>query len=172
MLEGVLQLGKQARLVEEPGGLQVGEASSQLVLPLRGDCLQEREGHVLADDRGRFQQRFHGGREAIDAGSQNCLYARGDLDRLHGAGETICAARAGEGMRFDQHAHALFEKERIALGAFDQESAERGEARVVTEQRAEQLLGTLGWQWVDAELTVVGLAAPPMLVLGPVVGQK
>ncbi len=41
MLEGVLDLGEEARLIEELGGLQVREAVADLLLRLLGDGLQE-----------------------------------------------------------------------------------------------------------------------------------
>ena len=41
MLEGVGELGEEARLIEELGGLQVGEALAELRLGQLGDSLQE-----------------------------------------------------------------------------------------------------------------------------------
>ena len=43
VLERVLEVGKEARLVEELRGLQPGEPSAQLLLGLVGDGLQQRE---------------------------------------------------------------------------------------------------------------------------------
>ena len=56
VLEGVLEIREEARLVEELGGLEVGEPATQLFLGQLGDGEQERERHVLADDRGRLEQ--------------------------------------------------------------------------------------------------------------------
>jgi hypothetical protein len=44
--------------------------------------------------------------------------------------------------------------------------------RILAEQGRQQLLGTLGRQGIDAQLEVVGLAPPPVLVLGSVVGEE
>ena len=52
VLEGVFEVGEQARLVEELRRLKLGEAASELVLGQIGDGLEQGERHVLADDRG------------------------------------------------------------------------------------------------------------------------
>ena len=44
VLEGVFELGEEARLVEELGGLQVGEAQAERLLGQLGDGLQQRRG--------------------------------------------------------------------------------------------------------------------------------
>ena len=46
------------------------------------------------------------------------------------------------------------------------------DVRVVTEERLEQLLGHPGRQRIDPELGVVGLAAPGVAVLRPVVDEE
>lgn len=56
VLERVLQVGEEARLVEEFRCLKMAETASQLILSQAGDTLQERQGHVLADHGGRLQQ--------------------------------------------------------------------------------------------------------------------
>jgi hypothetical protein len=38
VLEGVLQLGEEACLVEELGGLQTGKPTAQVILPKLGNC--------------------------------------------------------------------------------------------------------------------------------------
>src|SRR5262245_5241474 len=52
VLEGVFRLGKEARLVEELGGLEVREATVQGGLGQLGDGLQQGQWHLGADDRG------------------------------------------------------------------------------------------------------------------------
>jgi hypothetical protein len=52
MLEGVLDVREQARLIEELGPLQMGEAQAECLLRRLGDGLEEREGHLRADDGG------------------------------------------------------------------------------------------------------------------------
>ena len=44
--------------------------------------------------------------------------------------------------------------------------------RILAEQGRQQLLCALGWQGIDAELEVGGFAAPPVLILGSVVGEE
>ena len=71
-----------------------------------------------------------------------------------------------------QGAHALLQKEGIALGARDQELLERRQAGVVPQQGLQELVGTRRGQRVEPELRVVGLAAPAVLVLRAVVDQE
>ena len=58
--ERVLELGEQARLVEELGGLELPSRAARL-LRLVGDRLEERERHVLADDRRAWSSRLCSG---------------------------------------------------------------------------------------------------------------
>jgi hypothetical protein len=73
---------------------------------------------------------------------------------------------AGQNARLDERTHALLEEERVALGPLDQEWLQRSEARIVTEQRAQQLGCARLGQGIDAQLAVVGLAAPVWLYSG------
>ncbi|HSE94534.1 MAG TPA: hypothetical protein VLD61_01500, partial [Methylomirabilota bacterium] len=50
VLEGVLEVREEPRLVEELGGLEGGEAAAERFLRFLDDGLEEGEGHVLADD--------------------------------------------------------------------------------------------------------------------------
>ena len=79
---------------------------------------------------------------------------------VSGAVKTIGAAAALQRPGFHQGAHALFEVQRIALGALDQQAGQRLHGRVGTEQRSQQLLGALAGQRIDAKLGVVGLGCP------------
>ena len=74
--------------------------------------------------------------------------------------------------RLHQGAHALLQKEGIALGARDQELFERREAGVVPQQRLKNGVGARRRQRIEPQLRVVGLAAPAVLILGPVVDQQ
>src|SRR4030095_15213627 len=47
VLERVLEIRKEARLVEELGGLKVGQPSTQVSFGQLGDAEQDRERHVL-----------------------------------------------------------------------------------------------------------------------------
>jgi len=55
VLEGVGQVGEQAGLVEELGGLQTRETLMQGLLRSVGDRLQQGPGHLGANDRGGLQ---------------------------------------------------------------------------------------------------------------------
>jgi hypothetical protein len=60
MLEGVLDVGKEASLIEELSDLQVSEAVPDLLLGLLSNGLQEGQGNISADDgRGLEQALCH-----------------------------------------------------------------------------------------------------------------
>src|SRR5262249_30101610 len=56
MLEGVFEVRKDARLVQELGGLEMAQSPTQVVLGRVGNGLQQGEGHILANDRGGLEQ--------------------------------------------------------------------------------------------------------------------
>ena len=56
VFERVVEIREEAGLVEELGGLEVGEPTTQVFFGPLGNGEQERERHVLADDRGRLEQ--------------------------------------------------------------------------------------------------------------------
>ncbi len=80
VLEGVLEVREEARLVQELGGLEAADRGAQLVLAQRGRRLEQRNGHVLADHRGGLQERLVAGGQPVDAGGQHGLHRGGDLD--------------------------------------------------------------------------------------------
>ena len=61
MLESILPLGKAARLIQELDRLEVRETPIQGVVGQLSDGLQQRQGHVHADDRGGLEGRFSSG---------------------------------------------------------------------------------------------------------------
>ena len=67
---------------------------------------------------------------------------------------------------------ALLQKEGIAAGAGNQEGGERRQTEVVPQQRLEDFGRTCWLQRVQAQLRVVGLAPPAVLVLGAVIDQE
>src|SRR5262245_37547240 len=172
MLEGVFQVREDARLVQELGGLEMTQGSTQVVLGRVGNGLQQREGHILANDRGGLEQTLLLGRQAIDAGGEDGLRRRRDLPRLRGLGYPVGPTLPDEHLGLDERPHTFFEEERVPLGATNQCPPERFEGRILAEQGRQQLLGTLRRQGIDPELEVVGLAPPPVLVLGSVVGEE
>src|SRR5262249_26573291 len=56
VLEGVFDVREETGLVEELRGLEILEPSPDGVLGQRDDGLEENEGQVLADHRGRLKQ--------------------------------------------------------------------------------------------------------------------
>src|SRR5215813_13875117 len=56
VLERVFEVREDARLVEELGSLEVTQSPTQVVLGRVGNGLQQREGHILANDRGGLEQ--------------------------------------------------------------------------------------------------------------------
>ena len=112
--EGVLQVGKQLRGVEEFGRLQVVEQGAQVVLRQPADRLQEREGKIVAD-HGRFlQQALFGGRQLVDARGEHRLHRRRHVVAHERPRQAIFAAAAFEHRAIDQRAHDLFDEEWIA----------------------------------------------------------
>ena len=91
---------------------------------------------------------------------------------VEGPYQSIGAALPARAPRLDERPHALLEEERVAAGPRDEERLQRLDAGVGPSKRQEQLAGALGRQGVQAELGVVALAAPAMLVLRPVVDQQ
>jgi hypothetical protein len=73
---------------------------------------------------------------------------------------------ADEHPGFDQRPHAFFQGEGIALSPLDQEVLERCEAIIVPQQGLWEFDGALRGEGIKPKLGVVGLAAPPMLVIG------
>ena len=73
VLEGVLEVGKEASLVEKLAGLEGRETVPQDVLGNLRDRLEDRKGHILADDRGRLEEALRFGREPVDPRGQDRL---------------------------------------------------------------------------------------------------
>ena len=173
VLERVLELGEQARLVEELGGLEASRdparsASSGSV----GDRLQQRVGHILADDRGRLEQPLVLGGQAVDARREDRLDRRRAPGCVDGRapGDRRRARRPARRSR--PGAHALLEEERLPSRALDQEPLERLEARSRARAGCRAARRRSRRQSGRAEAAVVGLAAPGVLVLGPVVHEQ
>ena len=119
-----------------------------------------------------WSRRFSsGGKRSMRAASTACTVA-GHLNGRQGLRQAIGPRLAHQHAGLHQRAHALLQEEGIAFGARDQELRERCQAGIVPKQGLEHLGGT-GWrQRVEAELRVVGLTAPAVLILGAVVDQE
>jgi hypothetical protein len=170
VLEGVLGIGKEARLVEELGRLQLREPPPHRLLRGVRHRPEQHEGNVLADDRGRLEQRLvlHG--EPVDARRQDHLHRRGHLDRLDRAGQPIRAPRAGQRSRLHQRPDALLDEEGVP--PLHEQAPQGLHPRVIAQQGAQELPRALRRQRVEPQLAVVGLAPPAVLVLRPVVHQQ
>jgi len=112
--EGVLGLGRGARLGEKFRGLETGAGVAEHVLPDPGHRLDDRERHVLADHRRDFEQSLVLRSETADPAEEHLL------DRVrHREGPrrpTLLPHRAPE----------LLDEERVALGLRDNEVGEGG----------------------------------------------
>jgi hypothetical protein len=172
VLEGVLYIGEEARLVEKLSRLQMGEAQAERLLRHVGYGLQEREGHLRANDRGGLQELFFLRWQPVDARRQDRLHCGRHLDTQQCHGQAIHPRLADQHLRFPQRAHALFQEERVPLGALDQALCERCETRIVPEEALQHGCGASGRQRVESELGVVGLRAPAVLILGAIVDQQ
>ena len=74
MLEGVVRLGEQAGLVEELGGLQVRQAAVQGGLGQLGDGLEQRQGHLSANDGRGLEEPLLLRWQPVDACRQDRLH--------------------------------------------------------------------------------------------------
>ena len=101
VLEGVFQLGKEARLVEELGRLQEGESPPQVRLGHVGDGLEQRKGHLRPDHRRGLEQPLFVRWQPIDTGRQHGLHRDRDLDRRERLDLSIGPALADQHPRLD-----------------------------------------------------------------------
>ena len=107
------RLGEEARLVEELGRLEVRQAAVQRLLGQLGNGLQQRQGHLGANDGGGLQQALLLRRQPVDARRQH---------RLHRGRHLAWSGAAAPGDRrpgspdqdpgLHQGAHALLQEER------------------------------------------------------------
>ena len=160
VLEGVFKARVQAGFVQELRSLQVVQAATQCLLALLCNGLEECKGEVLADNRRSLQEPLLLGRQPVDTGRQDRLNRGGHLDHLDRVCEAVGTPLAEEGLRLDQGPHAFFEKEAVPSGLRRQETLERAQGGVGTEQGIEQLRGALRRERIQAELQVIGLSPP------------
>ena len=172
VLEGILALREEARLVEELGRLQMRKARRQPSSGTSAMACRSGQGHLGADDRRGLEQALLLRRQPVDARRQHRLHRGRHLNARQGLRQAIGARRADQHPGLHQGAHALLQEEGVALGARDQERCERCQTGVIPQQRLQQFLGTRRRQRVEPELGVVGLAPPAMLILRAVVDQQ
>ena len=130
------------------------------------------QGHFMANHRRGLQQALGLRGQPVNAGSEHGLHRRGHLNGRERLFETIGARLADQHSGLHQRAHTLFQEEGIALRAREQERRERRQAGVVSEQRLQDFLGAGRRQRVQAQVRVVRLTAPAVLVLRPIVDQE
>jgi hypothetical protein len=172
VLEGVLSVGEETRLVEELGRLEPGEALGQRVRRGSGDAREHGHGDVGADHRSRLEQVFVLGRQPVDPRRQDRLHCRRHVDGLRGLHQPVRAALTRQHPVLYEAPHALFEEERVALGPRQEKPFQGLEADVAPEQALQQRGRILGPERVQPELAVVGLPAPAVPVLRPVVDEE
>ena len=162
VLEGVLEVGEQARLVEELGGLQVGEAAAQLVLgQRRRSAWSSANGTSLPMTAAAWSRRLSsGGSRSMRAARIACTVA-GTWMRRRRRGQAVGPALARPAPA-SRPASARSPRGRTGCPRSARSAARLSGASVGSspEQRVEQRLGALGRQRVEPELGVVGLAAP------------
>ena len=107
VLEGVLDVGEEARLVQELRGSQVREAAAHGFFVLLDDGLEEHQRDVVADDRGALEQPLVLGRQAVDPRRQGRLDARGRRDCLDRPCDAIGTPLTDQNPSLDQRPHAL-----------------------------------------------------------------
>jgi len=117
VLEGVLEIGEELRLVHELGRLQARQAAPQLVLGVLRGLEQQGPRQILADDRRDLEEALVFGRQAVDARGQDRLDGRRDLDRPGVLAEAVRTALPDEHLHLDEGPDALLQKERVALRA-------------------------------------------------------
>ena len=88
VLEGIGTFGKQAGFVEKLCRLEVRQTAIQRLVWRVGNGLQQRPGHLGANDRSGLEQAFVLRRQAVDAGGKyglDCGRHRHPLERLYQA---------------------------------------------------------------------------------------
>lgn len=108
--EGVLEFGKEIRLVEEPGGLEGSETSPNIGVGRFGDLLQQHDGDVSPDDRRGLEQTLLVARQPVDTCRQERVQTRRDPDRGDRLCDLIGSRRSCEGLRLRQGPDDLLEK--------------------------------------------------------------
>ena len=116
-------------LVEELRSAQPGEALSRSSFSAMSATAWRRPtGHVLSDDRRALEQPLVSGLETVDPRCQHRLDGGRQQDRRHGLAQAVTPALPGEHTVLRQRAHALLEKEGVALGSIDEHLLESRDA--------------------------------------------
>ncbi|HEX9408362.1 MAG TPA: hypothetical protein VGA23_01790 [Methylomirabilota bacterium] len=172
VLEGEFQVGKEARLIEELGRLEVAQRATERLLVLVRDSLKEGKGEILTDGSRYLEEPFLLGQQPVDARSQDGLDRCGHLHRLDWLGQPVGTPPAEQRPRLDHRAYTLLDEKRITPGLAGKQGLERIERSVGSEQGIEQFAGGLRREHVEAQLRVERLVAPAVAVFGTIVDKK
>ena len=166
MLEGVLRLRMESALVDEFRRHQRMQRGHQLRLGKLDDAFEDGLGELLANHRGRLEDRLLALSEAIDPGRQHRLHGGRDGHLVHGPGEPVRASRAVEHPALDERLDRLLDEERVAAGARADVVRQPRERGVGSEEIPEQLGARRLAQRRQRQLLVVGPLHPAGVVLG------
>src|SRR5262245_6035495 len=112
------------------------------------------------------------GWQPVNACGKHGMHRRWHLNGRERLPQAIGTRLAQQYPRLHQRAHTLLQEEGSTLRARQQERREWRQAGVVSEQRLQDFLGA-GWlQRVQAQLRVIRLTAPAVLVLRTIVDQE
>ena len=148
VLEGIGALGKQTGLVEKLRPLELRETAVEPLVRGVSDGLEQRPGHLGANDRSGLEQAFVLRREPINARRQQRLHGGGHLPRVERLRQVVGATVPDQAPGLHQRAHTFFQKEGIALRAGDQQRRQGHQTGIRPQQRLEQALRTRLWERV------------------------
>jgi hypothetical protein len=110
VLEGVLELGEEAHLVEKFRCLKLRQRTPLLTLVHVGDGAEELERHVLADHGRGLKECLRLAGQPIDARGPNRLDGGWNLHRVYPVRGPIGAPVSSEASRLHEGPHALFDE--------------------------------------------------------------
>jgi hypothetical protein len=113
VLERVLEVGKEARLVEELSGLQVVESATERLVREVGYGLEQSPRHLLPDDGSDLEEAFVLRSEPVNACRQHHLDGGWDLDRQDRLRQLITSRLPCQGLCLNQRPDGLLQKERV-----------------------------------------------------------
>ena len=144
MLEGVFDIGKEARFVEELCCLQVRQATVERRFGQLGNSVEKRAGDVLANHGCGLEQVLLRKWEPVDPSCQHCQDGRWYLNSPKGCYQAIGPPLPNQSVGLDQGLDDLLQEERIALRPRNQALLERPKAGILPQEVAEQFHSILG----------------------------